>query len=176
MSLSFVNKIKAWRKKEKGVAEIYSAIIILPVLMSMILVLLEMGVYIHYRGISDTILQDTVRGISLESGSNNPRVNTIGSDWITRGQNELYSMCVSQSETNYVPGGRCSSAPTIICDDSSNQNIAKLSQGISFSCTVTVSYKTVSPLSKNPAFSMGLSGLFNKPISITITSNVTGGA
>lgn len=169
MSLSFMNKVNNWRKKEKGIAEIYSAIIILPVLMSMILVLLEMGVYIHYRGVADTILQDTVRGISLESGSNNPRVNT-GLDWIVRGNNSVGSMC---------SGGRCttsSSAPYINCDNGADISNLQNKPGVSFFCTVTFTYRTVSPLSKNPAFSMGLSGLFNKPVSITISSNVTGGA
>ena len=175
MSLSLMNKVNTWRKKEKGIAEIYSAIIILPVLMSMILVLLEMGVYIHYRGVADTILQDTVRGISLESGDLNPRTNVTGVAWTTRGTQLLNSMCAGKPEVAYVTtGGRCTSAPVLDCGNLGS--IQQLSQGISFTCTVTVNYRTVSPLSKNPAFSMGLSGLFSKPITISITSNVTGGA
>ena len=175
MSLSFMQKVKKLRKNEKGIADIYAAIIILPFLMSLILVLLETGFYIHYRGLADTILQDTVRGISLEGGSNNIRVNT-GDDWIVRGNREIASLCST---------GRCKADPSYgsSTDKYGNPNyitclgdVSKVNSGISFTCTATVIYRVISPLSKNPAFSMGLSGLFAKPISITITSIATGGA
>jgi len=161
-----MQKVRKLLKNEKGIADIYAAILILPFLMSLILVLLETGFYIHYRGVTDTILQDTVRGISLEGGDNNLRVNTIGTSWTVRGNKLIANLCAT---------GRCTvnsnNTPYITCDSG---NTAQ--SGTFFSCTATVSYRTISPLSKSPAFSMGLSGLFSKPISITISSTVTGGA
>lgn len=180
MKVMSIHKAKSqfleWRRKEKGAAEIYAAIIILPVLASMIFMLLEVGIYIHYRGSVDSILQTTVRGISLEAGDNNPRTNMLhlsdpaNASWITRGTNSLIALCANSG--NYS-SGRCQSAPVLTC---SSNVIPTASQGTQFSCTAVFDYRPVSPLSSSKGLSMGMSTLFTKPITIIVTSSISGGA
>lgn len=178
---SRLSSLKKWLKNERGVAEIYSAIIVLPVLVSLIFLLVETGFEVHYRSNVDSIVAQAVRGISLEGADYNPRVSiypptsnvntnsgSTTNSWSSHAQQALVSLCGNNG--NYSVG-RCSQVPTVTCSPASPGN-----QGDPVSCTADFYYRPVSPLSSQTWSSFGLSSFLTKPIVITINSQISGGA
>lgn len=160
-----------WRRGEGGFGEIMATIVVLPLIASLIFLLLETGFNIHYRSAVDSITQNAVRGIALEGGDLNPRTHTGTISWSQQAAKDLATLCGGSVGSGYYPNGRCKQGPpTISCTG------APWNTGTSFSCTSTFWYAPISPMSTNPLWSMGMSGLFNKPITITVNSTVSGGA
>jgi Flp pilus assembly protein TadG len=153
-----IGKIRNWLFNERGVSEAVMAIIILPIITSMLFVLVEAGFNMRSRAVMDSVVQDVVRGISLDGGVNNPRTNTLGHDWQTEGLNRLKAACTTGSI-------RCKTVPTIVCSPTVAANV-----GDAVTCSAQVTYKVISPLSVNPLFSLGFQGVFTSPLKVTITS------
>jgi hypothetical protein len=153
-----IGKIRNWLFNERGVSEAATAIFILPIITSMLFVLVEAGFNMRSRAVEDSIVQDIVRGISLDGGVSNPRTNTLGHDWQTEGLNRLKAACTSGAI-------RCNGTPTIACNPGVAANV-----GDPVSCTAQINYKVISPLSVNPLFSLGFQGVFTSPMKTTITS------
>lgn len=173
---------KKWRKDESGAAEIYSTIVILPIIVALIFLLLETGFEIHYRSNVDSIVAEAVRGISLEGGDYNPRVSIYSptsevnsnsgsttNTWSSHAQIALAALCGNSNNGSY-PVGRCTQAPTVFCTPLTG------TQGEPVQCTATFYYLPISSLSSQSWSSFGLSTLLTKPISITINSQISGGA
>ena len=178
---SLLLSFQKWRKAEKGVAEAYAAIIVLPIMMALIFLLAETGFEIHYRSNVDSIVQEAVRGISLEGGDYNPRTSTFSptsqinvysnnsttNTWSSRAQVALVSLCATNGNYNI---GRCTQPPTVSCFPTLG------AQGDPVSCTATFYYRPISSLSSQTWSSFGLSSFLTKPIVITMVSTISGGA
>ena len=177
---SLLLSFQKWRKAEKGVAEAYAAIIVLPIMMALIFLLAETGFEIHYRSNVDSVVQEAVRGISLEGGDYNPRTSTFApmsqinaysnsttNTWSSRAQGALVALCATNG--NYSIG-RCTQAPTVYCSPLLG------AQGDQVSCTATFYYRPISSLSSQTWSSFGLSAFLTKPIVITMVSTISGGA
>jgi hypothetical protein len=171
--LRLQNRLARWRRGEAGFGEVATTIVVLPFMASLIFLLLEVGFNIHYRSGVDSIVQNTVRGIALEGGDSNLRTHASGaSPWTVQAGNTLATLCGGTIGSNSYPNGRCKRIPTINCPGTQGS----VPTGTEFSCTATFYYAPISPMSTNPLWSMGMSGLFTKPITITVNSTVSGGA
>lgn len=161
-------KVRGWLKRESGVSEAATAIWVLPIIAALIFLLVEAGFNMRTRTALDNIVQDTVRSAALEGGYNNPRSSSLSSaysagGWAQLGTERLRASCADGNIRTTMSCGSLS----VACDKAVVNNT-----GDSITCWLNppVTYKTVSTLSTNPAFSFGMAGLFDTPISVSITS------
>lgn len=149
---------------ERGVAEAWTAIIVLPILVAALFLLVEAGLNMRTRATLDHIVQDTVRSVALDGGNFNPRTNVIGTSWSAKGLATLKNACSNGSM-------RCKTVPTMTCTDATpgTPDVAEM-VGETVRCTATVEYKPVSMMSSNPLWSFGMSGLFTQPLTVTVES------
>lgn len=164
--------LRRWLKREDGVSEAATTIFVMPIIMALIFLLVETGFNIRTRTVLDSIVQDTVRSVSLDGGYNNPRASALStsytnlggtnSGWAKVGTERLQQAC----DDDAVRISNCASI-TIIC---SPRIAANVGQEVSCSLSTGAKYKTLSPLSTNPLFSFGFGPLFETPISLTIKS------
>lgn len=159
-----IKNIIAKIKNEKGLSEAATAIIVLPVILGSLFVMLDVGFYMRTKAMLDTVVQDTVRGVALDGGTNNPRTNVIGESWSVKGQNSLIRACESGSL-------RCddSMPRTLTCAPVVANNV-----GQTVWCEATVSYKVISPLSEGP-LGLGLQGLYAEPITVRVEASASVG-
>lgn len=158
-----MKSIRKWLASENGVSEAATVIFVLPVIVALVFVMLEAGFNMRSRTIVDNITQDIVRNVALDGGDMNPRTNVQGKSWSQIGLERLNSAC-SQNVL------RCSGTPTFSCTPAVAANIGDV-----VSCTATVSYATVSPLSTSTGkfdpiglvMSLGFAPMFTAPISST---------
>lgn len=151
-------------KEEKGLSEAATAIIVLPIILGALFVMLDVGFYMRTRSMLDTIVQDTVRGVALDGGVNNPRTNVIGGSWQVKGQNSLNNACASGSlRCDTGMPARMTCAPTVA------QNV-----GDQVWCEATISYRVISPLSEGP-LGLGLQDLYSEPITVRVEASASVG-
>lgn len=152
-------------KDERGLSEAATAIIVLPIILGALFVMLDVGFYMRTRSMLDTIVQDTVRGVALDGGYNNPRTIVIAEDsWIIKGENSLRRACDSGSL-------RCDQSMPI--DLTCAPNVAR-NVGETVWCEATISYRVISPLSEGP-LGLGLQGLYAEPITVRVEASAAVG-
>lgn len=178
------NTVRSWRRAETGMSEIAGAIVILPLMAFLIFALIETGINLHYRTLVDNATQTTVREISQDGALYWARTSVFpppydegvipANGWQTIGEERLAELCGTNSE-------RCTQAPTMDCsvqggNDSPGYAI-QLAPTVNtpVTCTATFYYNPVSPLSNNPATSVGFSLFLTRPMTITIQGNTTVG-
>lgn len=158
----------AWRRGERGAAEVVAALFFLPLALAMILVLLDAGFYMQTRSNVDVVLQDTVRSVAVDGGNANPRTNRAGIAWSTRAEQTLRNMCTNG---------------TIRCDKSYPINVVctpsvASTAGETVRCSASIRYLAITFTSDyNPKasssgtdYSLGFAGLFSKPIQFEVSS------
>jgi Flp pilus assembly protein TadG len=162
MLTNIIKKIK----EEKGLSEAATAIIVLPIILGALFVMLDVGFYMRTRSLLDTVVQDTVRGVALDGGVNNPRTNSLGPgvSWQTKGQASLNRACTSGSlRCDPSMPIRLTCAPTVA------QRV-----GDTVWCQATVSYRVISPLSEGP-LGLGLQNLYSAPITVRVEASASVG-
>jgi Flp pilus assembly protein TadG len=167
-----MNMLRKWLKREGGVSEAATTIFVLPIIMGLIFLLVETGFNVRTRTVMDSIVQDTVRSVSLDGGYNNPRASSLSSSytnlsgtnsgWAKVGTERLQQAC----SDNAIRVSNCASI-TVRCSPRIAANV-----GDEVSCWLSTGaqYKTLSPLSTNPLFSFGFGPLFETPITLTVKS------
>lgn len=165
---------RRWRAGEGGFAETATAIIVLPFMMATIFVLIEAGYNFSHRSRVEMVAQDAARGVAMDGANYWAATSTLDpkyatsvggrNGWSRWGTEELRALCNS--------GKRCTDAGTYLdCTPTSPQ----VDPGATVTCTATVDYKQLVPFSSNPIFSLGFSGLWSKPIKVTVTGQTTVG-
>lgn len=155
---SLLARVRDWRNGEAGISDVMTAIFVLPMLVSLLFTLTEVGVNVHYKASVDQIVQDAVRGAATDGGDYWARTNTIGHSWSTEALTRLTALC--------GPGSaRCTQPPTVTCTPAVAVNSTS-----QITCSAVFYYKPVSALSKSPLFSWGLSGTLTMPIRVTLRS------
>ena len=161
-------RIRRWLRAEAGLSEAATAIIVLPLIAALMFLLVETGFNIKTRTTIDSVLQDTTRGAALEGGNHNARSSSLPTSmypngWSSYGTQRLRAACAAGAIRLQ---GNCNSIG-ITCSPGATTRVGDV---VTCSLTVPVTYKTLSPLSTNPAFSFGMSGLFTTPIKSTLSS------
>jgi Flp pilus assembly protein TadG len=162
-----MSRIRAWLRREEGVSEAATAIFILPLIAALIFLIVDTGFDIRTRTVIDGIVQDTTRSVALDGGYKNARSTSLdpsySQGWQTIGTNRLIQACQSGS---IQTAQNCLSL-SVVCTP---QIAANVGDNVSCSLGTPITYKTLSPMSTNPLFSFGMSGLFTTPINSTSTS------
>jgi hypothetical protein len=198
MMSTWKNRVQRWRSAEAGVSEVAGAIFVLPLIAFILFALVEAGVYFHYRTSVDNIVDQAAKGFANDGGDRfmrTLRVSASGSTvvtptkpnggaysvaeftWSKWGSDSLQQLCGTPGDSYRCQGGQ---PPRVVCETpnpisgSGSVNVARQPYA-EVKCTATFPYEPVSPLSKNPLTSLGLSGLFTRPITMTaITLTKTG--
>lgn len=157
-----------WKQGERGFAEVAAAIITIPFMVSLIFVLIETGFNLRYRSFVDSLAQDTLRGVSMDGGTYSS-INSLGQSWDSWATAKANLLCSKTGAPIGSSSSRCTQAPSVVCTPVGNPLVALGSEA---KCTFTFYYKPVIGLMQNDVFSLGFSGMFKQPISITITSRV----
>ena len=160
MLVNLIKKIK----DEKGLSEAATAIIVLPIILGALFVMLDVGFYMRTRSMLDTIVQDTVRGVALDGGTNNPRTKVIAGTWVEKGRVALNNACQSGSL-------RCDNAMPI---NFTCAPVVANRVGETVWCEATISYNVISPLSEGP-LGLGLQGLYAEPITVRVEASAAVG-
>lgn len=166
---------RRWLAGERGASEITAAIFILPFLIALVFVLIEVGFNLRYRGAVDNITQDTVRSIAADGGvmyekaySGPSKYRLDGTGWAGVGEQRLLELCGDGDPDKWQR--RCTDKPTMDC----RPMMPSAEPGADVSCTATFPYKPVAGfMANNPVFSLGFSGIWNNPISVTVKSVTT---
>lgn len=160
--------LRKWLRGEGGVSEAATAIFVLPIIGTMIFLLVDVGFNIRTRTVIDSIVQDTARSAGLDGGALNARgtqldtaVYTAG--WSTVGTKRLVAAC----NAGQIRSTAACSTLKMTCTPARALNVGDL---VTCKLTTGITYKTLSPLSTNPAFSLGMSGLFTTPIKVSVSS------
>lgn len=162
--MKLMRKLLNRTKSERGLSEAATAIIVLPIILGALFVMLDVGFYMRSKAMLDIVVQDTLRGVALDGGNNNPRTNIIGEPWSTKGLRNLNEACDSGTL-------RCDPAAPIVLTCTPNQS---LRVGDNVSCEATVSYRVISPLSEGP-LGLGLQNLYTAPITVRIVGSAATG-
>lgn len=180
MVTTWLSRVNNWRRRESGFSEIYSTIIVLPIIAYAIFALIETGINLQYRAQVENITQSTTRSIALDGAQYWARTTAIPAGytssnflWEDYGADQLAKLC---GDT----GGRCNGVPTMECevqnafDGATFRQLAQY-KGSEVTCFASFPYVPVSPLSRNPVTSLGLSNFFNSPIRAEVTALTTVG-
>jgi hypothetical protein len=145
-------------------SEAATAIIVLPIILGSLFVMLDVGFYMRSQAMLDIIVQDTLRGVALDGGNDNPRTNVIGEPWSEKGQGRLNDACDSGTL-------RCDiNAPiTLTCGPNQSGQV-----GADVWCEAQVTYKVISPLSEGP-LGLGLQNLYTDPITVRVVGSAATG-
>lgn len=162
---------RRWRAGEGGFAETATAIIVLPFMMATIFVLIEAGYNFSHRSRVEMIAQDAARGVAMDGGNYWKPTSTVdeayaspGQGWSAWGTAQLRALCNN--------GKRCSDTGTwLTC----TPETPAVDPGATVTCTANMDYKQLVPFTSNPIFSLGFSGLWTKPIKVTVTGQTTVG-
>lgn len=180
MLADWLSKMSEWRRRESGFSEIYSTIIVLPIIAYAIFALIETGINLQYRAQVENITQLTTRSIALDGAQYWARTTAVPDGyssgsflWEDYGADQLAKLC---GDT----GNRCNGVPTMECevenafDGATFRQLAQF-KGSEVTCFANFPYVPVSPLSRNPVTSLGLSGFFASPIRAEVTALTTVG-
>lgn len=200
-----LQRIRAWGDAEEGLSEVTGAIFVLPILGFTIFALIETGVYMRYRIQVEKVLQETAMNIGQDGGAfwnlTSPPGLSTNRTWVDVGNVKLQNLCDANGSSGNA-GNRCKNGetpPKITCwigavgqsptslakqgrndtsvftsPDGSMKQVAK-TRGQTVYCTASFPYEPVSPLSKNPWTSLGLSTLFDKNITLGASSQTVVG-
>lgn len=154
-------------RKDGGMGEAATAIIVLPFMIALVFVILETGFNLRYRGMVDNVVQDTVRGISQDGANYWAATNTVPigyPNWQAYGQARLTELCSGNS--------RCKQPPVLTCWPSGPYS----SPGGESGCTAVFHYKPIAGFTTdNPVFNLGFGRLWDNPIETTIRSRTVVG-
>ena len=189
--------VQRWRSAEAGFSEVTSAIFILPVIVFVLFALVEAGIYFNYRTTVNNTVEQAAAGFADDGGDRflrtlrvNYNTNEVTTPrkpgggayqindftWSTWGTDALEQLCGAGDQNRCKDGEE----PVVTCSvDGAVQptgSIKVAPQAYStVTCNATFPYKPVSPLSRNPVTSVGLSALFDRPIELTaVTLSKTG--
>lgn len=157
-----------WKQGERGFAEVAAAIITIPFMVSLIFVLIETGFNLRYRSMVDSLAQDTIRGVSMDGGTQSS-INSLGQSWDAWALAKAKLLCSKTGALAGSSASRCSQDPVVTCTPSGIplQPVGSVAQ-----CRFIFYYKPVIGLMKSDVFALGFNGMFEKPFDITLTSRV----
>jgi len=184
----YLSKVSLFRKEEKGFAELAAAIFVLPILITLVFTLIELGWYLRYRTMVEEATRITTVMVAAEGSQGRESWSALESfpagqnlNWSQYGTEQLRRLCHSIPPQNNpggavsapVPGGntgiRCTQPPQMQCSPGSlYSTTAEAAAGVR--CTSTFRYRTLTSLGRDPLFSLGFSRLFSQPIEVTVTS------
>jgi hypothetical protein len=175
-------KARRWLRGEKGLGELAAAIFIIPIIISLVFGLIELGWFLRYRSMVDEATRITTMMVAQE-GANELQPWSALADvpgaatWSDFGREQLRMLCFNSlpdqtksgsGPTGTVPSGlgsRCRQFPAMACTPATLQE----NPGEKVSCTATFYYQ---PLT-NPFLSLGVTSIFTRPIVVTIESQTS---
>lgn len=125
---NFLNK---HRNNEDGAAELYSALIVIPILLILLVAIIDVGGYYLAMGKVADVTKEATRQVSIYGGSDSTLAKTkLGQPVATYLKGLLYNGSCTQS--------RCTQAPVVTCTPT-----AGVQPGVMVNCSVDYYYDSI---------------------------------